>query len=141
MIAPKISLGLRSGKRPGRGQISALQAQERPAKCSTVVRLQASAVNAKRDPNSIAIACRAPWYKETQAPIIDAGMPHLFTGNDDDVAGDIAAFRALGVSNRLFNVVRADLAQSLDAMVRFVSEVAAYGARLKLLSAKVFSKQ
>ena len=55
--------------------------------------------------------------------------------------GLLIAFRALGVSNRLFNVVRADLAQSLDAMVRFVSEVAAYGARLKLLSAKVFSKQ
>ena len=88
-----------------------------------VERLRADAVQAKRDPKSIAITYWAPWYKETQTPLIDDGKRQLFTGTDDDVAGDIVAFRELGVSNLLFNFVRADLAQSLAAMERFVTEV------------------
>ena len=90
---------------------------------SGVENLRADAAKAQRDPKGIAITYWAPWYKETQSPIIDAGKRQLFTGTDDDVAADIVAFRELGVSNLLFNFVRADLAQSLAAMERFVTEV------------------
>ncbi len=90
---------------------------------SGVERLRADAAQAKRDPKGIAITYWAPWYKETQSPIIDDGKRQLFTGTDDDVAADIVAFRELGVANLLFNFVRADLAQSLAAMERFVTEV------------------
>jgi probable F420-dependent oxidoreductase len=90
---------------------------------SGVEHLRADAVKAKRDPKTIAITYWAPWYKEAQTPLIDAGKRQLFTGNDDDVASDIVAFRELGVSNLLFNFVRGDLVQSLAAMKRFVAEV------------------
>ncbi len=90
---------------------------------SGVENLRADAAKAQRDPKGIAITYWAPWYKETQSPIIDAGKRQLFTGTDDDIAADIVAFRELGVSNLLFNFVRADLAQSLAAMERFVTEV------------------
>jgi probable F420-dependent oxidoreductase len=88
-----------------------------------VNRLRAEAVNAKRDPETIAITYWAPWYKETQKPLIDDGKRQLFTGTDDDVASDIAAFRELGVKHLLFNFTRAGLAESLAAMERFVAEV------------------
>lgn len=90
---------------------------------SGVERLRADAAQAERDPKSIAITYWAPWYKETQTPLIDDGKRQLFTGTDEDVAGDIVAFRELGVSNLLFNFVRADLALSLAAMERFVTDV------------------
>ena len=86
-------------------------------------RLRQDAVRAKRDPQSIAIAYWAPWYKETQTPIIDDGKRQLFTGSDDNVADDIRAFRELGVSSLLFNFARASLAESLVALERFVAEV------------------
>ena len=88
-----------------------------------IERLRQDAVRAKRDPQSIAIAYWAPWYKETQTPIIDDGKRQLFTGSDDNVADDIRAFRELGVSSLLFNFARASLAESLVALERFVAEV------------------
>ncbi len=88
-----------------------------------VERLRADAAHANRDPQSIAITYWAPWYKETQAPIMDEGKRQLFTGSDADVAGDISAFREIGVSSLLFNFARANLAESLAAMERFVAEV------------------
>ena len=90
---------------------------------SGVERLRADAARANRDPRSIAITYWAPWYKETQTPIIDDGKRQLFTGSDADVAGDIIAFRELGVQHLLFNFVRANLAESLTAMERFVAQV------------------
>jgi probable F420-dependent oxidoreductase len=88
-----------------------------------VERLRADAARANRDPQSIAITYWAPWYKETQAPVMDDGKRQLFTGSDADVAGDISAFREIGVSSLLFNFARANLAESLAAMERFVAEV------------------
>ena len=90
---------------------------------SGVERLRADAARAERDPHSIAITYWAPWYKETQTPVIDDGKRQLFTGSDDDVAGDISAFHELGVSSLLFNFARASLAESLAAMERFVAVV------------------
>lgn len=90
---------------------------------SGVERLRADAARAGRDPRSIAITYWAPWYKETQTPVIDDGKRQLFTGSDDDVAGDIGAFHELGVSSLLFNFARVSLAESLAAMERFVTLV------------------
>lgn len=88
-----------------------------------VNRLRADAERANRDPQSIAITYWAPWYKETQSPLLDEGNRQLFTGTDDDVAGDICAFRELGVKHLLFNFVRPELQESLAAMGRFVVEI------------------
>ena len=94
-----------------------------------VERLRADAQRANRDPQSIAITYWAPWYKDAQTAVIDNGKRQLFTGNDDDVAGDISAFRQLGVRHLLFNFVRASLSETLIAMERFVSVVVPRAAR------------
>ena len=90
-----------------------------------IKKLRADAQIAKRDPNSIATTYWAPWYKEdAQVPLmLENGQRQLFTGSDADVAGDIVAFKKLGVRHLLFNFVRANLSESLAAMERFVAKV------------------
>lgn len=92
---------------------------------AAIKKLRAEAQLAKRDPNSIAMTYWAPWYKEdAQAPLmLENGQRQLFTGSDADVAGDIVAFKKLGVRHLLFNFVRANLGESLAAMERFVAKV------------------
>jgi probable F420-dependent oxidoreductase len=91
---------------------------------AAIDKLRADAQAAKRDPNSIAITYWAPWYKEGQASVLlENGERQLFTGSDDEVAGDIVGFRKLGVRHLLFNFVRANLSESLAAMERFTAKV------------------
>lgn len=94
-----------------------------PRFSAAVERLRADAARAGRDPTGIAITYWAPWYKETQTPVVDEGARQLFTGSDADVAGDVAAFGALGVRSLLFSFVRPTLAESLAAMERFATHV------------------
>ena len=86
-------------------------------------RLRDEAARAKRDPASIELAYWANWYKEGQSKTLDNGQRQLFTGSDADVAGDIAAFRSLGVRHLLFNFVRSTLTESLAATERFAAQV------------------
>jgi alkanesulfonate monooxygenase SsuD/methylene tetrahydromethanopterin reductase-like flavin-dependent oxidoreductase (luciferase family) len=88
-----------------------------------VAGLHEDAKRAQRDPDSIALAYWASWYKEGETLKLDDGQRRAFTGSDADVARDIAAFRALGVSDLLFNFARPTLAESLSAMERFVAHV------------------
>jgi probable F420-dependent oxidoreductase len=85
--------------------------------------LREDAKRAQRDPDSIVLSYWASWYKEGETLKLDDGQRRAFTGSDADVARDIAAFRALGVSNLLFNFARPTLAESLSAMERFVAQV------------------
>jgi probable F420-dependent oxidoreductase len=85
--------------------------------------LREEAKRAQRDPDSIALSYWASWYKEGETLKLDDGQRRAFTGSDADVARDIAAFRALGVSGLLFNFARPTLAESLSAMERFVAQV------------------
>jgi len=86
-------------------------------------RLREQCERAQRDPNTVGLAYWAPWYKEGQTLSTDDGQRQVFTGTDDQVAEDIAAFRALGVKDLLFSFVRGSLAQSLEAMERFAQAV------------------
>jgi probable F420-dependent oxidoreductase len=86
-------------------------------------RLRDEAGRANRDPASIELAYWANWYKEGRANTLDNGQRQLFTGSDADVAGDIAAFRSLGVRHLLFNFVRSTLSESLSATERFAAQV------------------
>jgi hypothetical protein len=85
--------------------------------------LHEEARRAGRDPATITLAYWASWYKEGQAVALDNGQRQVFTGSDDDVIGDIAAFRAMGVRHLLFSFARATLAESLSAMERFSDKV------------------
>jgi len=86
-------------------------------------RLRDEAARANRDPASIELAYWANWYKEGQSKKLDNGQRQLFTGSDADVAGDVAAFRSLGVRHLLFNFVRSTLSESLSATDRFAAQV------------------
>jgi len=86
-------------------------------------RLRDEAARANRDPASIELAYWANWYKEGQSKKLDNGQRQLFTGSDADVAGDVAAFRSLGVRHLLFNFVRSTLSESLAATERFAAQV------------------
>ena len=76
-----------------------------------VAGLREEAKRARRDPDSIALAYWAAWYKEGETLKLDDGQRRAFTGSDADVARDIAAFRALGVSDLLFSFARSTLAE------------------------------
>ncbi len=89
-----------------------------------VAGLREEARRAQRDPDSIALCYWVAWYREGQTLALDDGQRQVFTGSDGEVARDIAAFRALGVSHLLFNFARSTLAESLAAMERFVAQVA-----------------
>jgi len=88
-----------------------------------VAGLREEARRAGRDPGSIALSYWVAWYKEGETLELDGGQRRAFTGSDADVARDIAAFRALGVSALLFNFARSTLAESLAAMERFAAQV------------------
>ncbi|MSP68472.1 MAG: LLM class F420-dependent oxidoreductase [Alphaproteobacteria bacterium] len=81
---------------------------------------------AGRNPKSLHLAYYAVWYNETAQPAFD-GQRRLFTGAPAQVAGDIAAFRALGVGTIVFSFIgnpeKTSLAPSLARMERFVREV------------------
>jgi len=86
-------------------------------------RLRDEANRAHRDPAGIELAYWANWYKEGQSRTLDNGQRQLFTGSDAEVAGDIGAFRSLGVRHLLFNFVRTTLSESLASMERFAQQV------------------
>ena len=91
---------------------------------AAVGRLGRLAEEAGRDPGDIALAYWANWYDERKGEVtLDDGARHLFTGNAEQVAEDIRALGALGVEHLLFNFLRSDLEESLDAMQRFADEV------------------
>lgn len=88
-----------------------------------IAALHAQARQAGRDPASIELNYWANWYREGRTGTADNGERQLFTGSDETVAQDIAAFRALGVRHLLFNFARDTLAESLAAMERFATQV------------------
>ncbi len=81
------------------------------------------AEEAKRNPAEVGMTYWAVWQGGGQRAKAGDGAPMLFTGNADDIAADIEAFRGLGVSSLLFNFYRGDLQKSLDAMAWFAQEV------------------
>lgn len=90
---------------------------------AAVAKLRDLAESGDRDPASIGLAYWANWYMEDKTITLDDGGRHLFTGNAEQVAGDIRTLRDMGVQHLLFNFQRADLQQTMASMERFAAEV------------------
>jgi len=71
-----------------------------------------------RDPKSLTISYKAPVYDVGQQRL-PSGERRPFTGGPAQVAEDIAAFAALGVSEIVFDFRSESLAESLERMESF----------------------
>ena len=87
--------------------------------------MRAEAEKAGRDPAEIGLAFSANWYREDLSRRNDEGERFLFTGSDEEVAGDAAALRETGVTKLMFNFLRPSLEETFDAMDRFRENVMA----------------
>ena len=94
-----------------------------PRFAAALGRLEAAAETAGRDPATIDRAFWANWPDDTNPIDIDAGERYIFTGAPEQIAEDISAFAGLGVQHLLFNFQRATLAETLEAMERFMAEI------------------
>jgi probable F420-dependent oxidoreductase len=77
-----------------------------------------------RDPKSIGLAFYAGWFDEAKpAARLESGERHILTGSAAEIAEDIAALGALGVSDLVLNFQRDTLEKSLASMQHFVDEI------------------
>jgi probable F420-dependent oxidoreductase len=88
-----------------------------------VQRLHQIAEQNGRDPKSIGLAFYAGWFDEAKAWTVASEERHILTGTPAQVASDIDALAALGVSDLVLNFQRATLEQSLASMQHFVDEI------------------
>jgi probable F420-dependent oxidoreductase len=63
-----------------------------------IARLRALAAGAGRDPAAIGVAYRVKRYGAIVPPVASDGERRLFSGSDADIAADLRALRALGVT-------------------------------------------
>ena len=119
---------LRRTARLGDGWLPVGLAPKRPL--NTVARyrdaaetLAGLARHAGRDPAEIALNYWAIWYDETKRVTLDDGSRHIFTGEAAEIAADINALAAIGVSAVLFSFVRSTLDETLASTERFAREV------------------
>ena len=90
-----------------------------------VERLRRFTAAAGRDPASVALTYRVKRYGEAVPGTASDGERRLFSGSTSDIAGDLQALRALGVSAVDIDFERPDRDASIDAMRRFKEEVLA----------------
>ena len=77
-----------------------------------------------RDPKTIGLVYYAGWFDEAKpAARLESGERHILTGSAAELAEDIAALSALGVSDLVLNFQRDTLEKSLASMQRFTDEV------------------
>jgi probable F420-dependent oxidoreductase len=76
-----------------------------------------------RDPGSIGLAFYAGWFDEALTSKVDSGERRIMSGTAAQVAEDIAALAALGVTDLVLNFQRATLEQSLASMQHFCDEI------------------
>jgi len=88
-----------------------------------VERLRRFTAAAGRDPASVALTYRVKRYGEAVPGTASDGERRLFSGSTSDIAGDLQALRALGVSAVDIDFERPDRDASIDAMRRFKEEV------------------
>jgi alkanesulfonate monooxygenase SsuD/methylene tetrahydromethanopterin reductase-like flavin-dependent oxidoreductase (luciferase family) len=81
--------------------------------------------DAGRDPKRIAIAYRVARFGSNAPPKTDQGERRLFSGAPSDLAGDLRAFRELGVTAVDFSFVAKTVDETLAGMKRFREEVVA----------------
>jgi probable F420-dependent oxidoreductase len=105
----------------GRNQQYPLDTADRFA--AKVKELRALAEGYGRDPSEIELAYWALWYPAPETRAKDSSERMLFTGSDDDVAGDIQALREIGVSMIMLGYASPTLQEQLDKMERFAADV------------------
>jgi probable F420-dependent oxidoreductase len=88
-----------------------------------VGRLRAMAREAGRDPSEIALAYRCARHGGAGGERTEAGERRLFCGGAEEIAGDLRAFRDLGVASVDFGLGGPTLEASLARMKRFRDEV------------------
>jgi probable F420-dependent oxidoreductase len=84
-------------------------------------RLFTLAEAAGRDPRALTISFKAPVYDTTIVPA--GGDRRPFAGTTEQIAGDITAYAALGVSELIFDFRSENIAESLERMERFATTV------------------
>jgi probable F420-dependent oxidoreductase len=88
-----------------------------------VQRLHGIAEQHGRDPQSIGFAFYANWFDESKTASTADDERHLLTGTTAQIADDIGALGALGVTDLVLNFQRATLEQSLASMEHFCAEI------------------
>jgi probable F420-dependent oxidoreductase len=88
-----------------------------------VTQLRAWAERAGRDPSSVALTLRAPMEVRPRAAAVPGGDRPLFQGTAAEVAGDLRAYRDLGVSHVVFDPTHPDLKVALTNLERFARDV------------------
>jgi len=97
---------------------SPLPPQEMRAHLETLRRLTEAE---GRDFSALTISYKAPLY-DTGIPSPD-GSRRPFSGDPDDIAGDIRTFASLGVHELIFDFRGQSIAESIERLQRFVAEV------------------
>jgi probable F420-dependent oxidoreductase len=81
--------------------------------------------DAGRDPARIAIGYRVARHGTSVEPKTEQGERRLFSGTPADIAGDLRAFRELGVTAVDFSLAARTVDETIAAMQRFRDEVVA----------------
>lgn len=77
-----------------------------------------------RDPSDIDLAYWALWYPSPEPRTVDTGERMLFTGGNEDVAGDIRALADIGVKTVMLGYASPTVEEQIEKMEQFMSEVA-----------------
>lgn len=88
-----------------------------------IERLHQTAEKHGRDPQSIGLSLFSNWYDETKTGKTDEGDRQLLTGSAADIAEDIEALEALGVTDLLLQFNRDTLDRTLASIDFFYNEV------------------
>ena len=88
-----------------------------------VARLRRHAEEYGRDPSKLVLAYSAGWYDEREARHLPDGQRRTFTGTPGQIAGDIRAFREVGVSHLMLNFQASTLGETLERMDYFAKQV------------------
>jgi probable F420-dependent oxidoreductase len=88
-----------------------------------VERMRGMVRDAGRDPGGFGLGYRVQTFGETLPQKADDGDRRLFSGNAEDIAGDLRAFRELGVAQVDFGFAAASADDTLARMRRFKDAV------------------
>ena len=76
-----------------------------------------------RDPSKLVLAYSAGWYNEGEARHLADGQRQSFTGTFKEIAGDIRAFREVGVGHLILNFQSNTLDETLERMDNFAKQI------------------
>lgn len=87
-----------------------------------LARLKAEAETAGRDPASLTLAYNPAWFRGFGEPVTVEGERRLFTGDADDVRGDVAALEGLGVEHLLLTFEGRTRAATVENLQSFAEQ-------------------